>query len=262
MSVLRSIEKTLDRRLRSLFGGGREEPGAREAVELYRDALEQIASRGVAGKAGRVFPFNIVTIELRAENPERKAVLETIFDPKQTVDDIRATLEEDRMRPPEDLAVMIHFPENAASDLRVICEKTEAPAAVPAAVLVRPLKPANLTMLEGASAGWVFALDRSPIHIGREREIVDSQGRLVRRNELFFPESDHEMNGTVSRAHAHIAFETASGDWRIYDDGSSVGTAIFRQGRRIDVPPHASRGVALRTGDEIYLGQVRIRFDG
>jgi hypothetical protein len=50
-------------------------------------------------------------------------------------------------------------------------------------------------------------------------------------------------------------------EWRIYDDGSSIGTIIFRQGRRIDVPAHAGRGVALRAGDDVYLGQVRLRFE-
>ena len=31
--------------------------------------------------------------------------------------------------------------------------------------------------------------------------------------------------------------------------------------RRIDVPAHASRGVLLRAGDEICLGQARLRFE-
>src|SRR2546423_11103144 len=36
------------------------------SIELYRDALEQIAARATTGKRGdRVFPFNLVTIELR-----------------------------------------------------------------------------------------------------------------------------------------------------------------------------------------------------
>ena len=71
--------------MRSIFSGGDEDPGAREAVELYRDALDQIASRATAGKRGdRIFPFNLITIELRADNAERKAVLETLFDPGTT----------------------------------------------------------------------------------------------------------------------------------------------------------------------------------
>jgi hypothetical protein len=86
-------------------------------------------------------------------------------------------------------------------------------------------------------------------------------GRVFRHNELSFPESAHAANASVSRAHAHILFDSASGQWRIFDDGSSLGTTLFRDGRRIDVPAHASRGVALRPGDEIYLGQARLRFE-
>ncbi len=40
MSILRRIEKTLDERLRGIFGGSGSEPGSREAIELYRDALD------------------------------------------------------------------------------------------------------------------------------------------------------------------------------------------------------------------------------
>ncbi len=86
-------------------------------------------------------------------------------------------------------------------------------------------------------------------------------GRTIRCNELSFPEEAHEANPSVSRSHAHVAFDGASGQWRIFDDGSSLGTVLFREGRRIDVPAHAGRGVALRPGDEIYLGQVRLRFE-
>src|ERR1700679_2665077 len=118
MSLLRRIEKSLDHRLRSIFSGGREEPGAREAIELYRDALDQIARRASVGKRGdRVFPFNLITIELEAADAERKAVLETLFDPGQLGDDIRSTLEEERITPPADLTVAIRYPEEAAVEM-------------------------------------------------------------------------------------------------------------------------------------------------
>jgi hypothetical protein len=117
-----------------------------------------------------------------------------------------------------------------------------------------------VTLTGGASARE-FPLDKPRINLGREAEIADALGRAIRRNELYFPESAHEANPSVSRSHAHILFDAPTGDWRIFDDGSSIGTTLFREGRRIDVPAHAGRGVALRPGDEIYLGQVRLRFE-
>lgn len=148
--------------------------------------------------------------------------------------------------------------------MRVLCErdKTEpAPAAPVPAPAVVPLLPARLLTVTGASSAAEFYLERPRINLGREAEITDALGRAIRRNELFFPEGAHEANPSVSRAHAHLRFDPSSNEWRIFDDGSSIGTTLFREGRRIDVPAHAGRGVALRHGDEIYLGQVRLQFE-
>jgi hypothetical protein len=268
MSLLRRIEKSLDQRLRSIFSGGEggdDEAGAREAIELYRDALDQIASRATAGKRGdRIFPFNLITIELRAENDERKVVLETLFDAGQLGDDIRATLKEERVTPPAELTVAVKYPEDALVEMRVVFERGEPPqkaAAGTIAPAVVEIVPAHLLTITGISSAAEFTLDRPRINLGREAEITDSLGRAIRRNELFFPEQAHEANPSVSRAHAHIRFDAPSREWRIFDDGSSIGTTLFREGGRIDVPAHAGRGVALRAGDEIYLGQVRLQFE-
>jgi FHA domain len=271
MNILRKIEKSLDHRLRSIFSSGGDEPGAREGIELYRDALDQIAARATLGKRGdRVFPFNQISIELHAADAERKAVLETLFDPRQLIDDIRAVLEEERAAPPVDLAVVVNYATDAVVEMRILCEKvvhekvettariTPAPVehATPVAIV-----PARLVTITGESSSPDLLLDRPRINLGREEDVVDSMGRTFRHNELSFPEAAHEANASVSRIHAHIVFDTASGQWRIFDDGSSFGTTLFRGGRRIDVPAHAGRGVALHSGDEIYLGQVRLRFE-
>jgi hypothetical protein len=267
MSLLRRIEKSLDQRLRGIFGGSNREPGAREAIELYRDALDQIAARATVGKRGdRVFPFDLITIELTAENAERKAVLETLFDPGQLGDDVRSTLAEERIAAPAILTVAVRYPEGAATEMRIVCEKTEqvaAPAATtePQAIPQSPLTRVILVTLAGVPSSQHFIADRPHINIGREDEVVDPAGRAIRRNDLFFPEAAHEANASVSRSHAHMRFDFAAGEWRIYDDGSSLGTGIFREDRRIEVPSHAARGVLLRPGDEICLGQVRVRFD-
>lgn len=262
MSLLRRIEQTFDKRLRALFGGNSDRPGAREAIELYRDALDQIARHATAGKRGdRLFPFDRIVIELRAQNPERKAVLETLFEPNQLIEDIRATLTEDRIAPPANLTVAVHYPPEAVTDLRVLCEKTPPPQnAEPSPTPTHPFAAMWLITLSGSSSSAEFFVDRPQINLGRERDVIDAQGRPVRRNDLHFPEGADDANATVSRSHAHIRFDAATGEWRIYDDGSSLGTAVFRDGHRIDVPAYAPRGAMLRPGDEIYLGQARLLF--
>ncbi len=272
MNLLRRIEKSLDHRLRAIFSGGGDQTGAREGIELYRDALDQVAARGTVGKRGdRIFPFNRITIELHAADPERKAVLETLFDPGQLGDDIRSVLEEERVTPPVELTVFVRYSEEALVEMRILCEKAEKTTrmepttpATPAQITAPPpaaLVPANLFTIAGVSSSPELLLDRPRINLGREEEVLDAMGRVFRHNELSFPELAHAANASVSRAHAHILFDSASGQWRIFDDGSSLGTTLFRDGRRIDVPAHASRGVALRPGDEIYLGQARLRFE-
>jgi hypothetical protein len=259
MSLLRRIEKSLDSRMRSVFAGGNAESGGREAVELYRDALDQIAGRATPGKRGdKLLPFNLITIELRADTPDRKAALEAIFEPKQFSDDVEATLKAERVTPPADLTVAIRFPPEAEEEMRVILEKTEKP--VPGSGPVTML-PACLITVTGTASIPVCYLDRLCVNLGRVEDVSDPAGRTIRHNELFFPDAAHEANSTVSRSHAHIAFDPAAGVWRIFDDGSSIGTTIFRAGKRVDIPPHASRGVALKSGDEIYLGQVRLRYE-
>jgi FHA domain len=262
MAFLKQIEKALDQRLRSIFGGSGSEPGAREAVELYRDALDQISARASVGKRGdRIFPFDLIRIELMATTPERKAVLETLFEPGQMVDDIRASLLEERVTAPRELAVQIHFPPEAAAELRVICEKAAGQLPESREQAGIPATPAKLIAKSGVASAEIFSVERPHVNIGRVPEVVDSVGRPVRRNDLHFPEGADEANSTVSRSHAHLRFDSAGGEWRIYDDGSSLGTSIFREGRRIEVPAHASRGVALRPGDEIYLGQACLLFE-
>ena len=260
MSILRRIEKTLDDRLRGVFRGSGAEPGSAEAVELYRDALDQIAARAMVGVRGdRVFPFDQIRVELKAETPERRSVLEALFVPEQMLSDVRAALLEAGVTALPALAVTVEFPDSPAVELRVLCEKGATTAApVPVAVALIPMR---LVTLAGIASAPEFALERAHISIGRVDEVLDSLGRAIRRNDLYFPEADSEASASVSRAHAHLRLDAVTGEWRIYDDGSSLGTSIFREGRRIDVPAHAGRGVMLRAGDEIYLGQTRLRFE-
>lgn len=256
MSILRRIEQTLDNRLRAIFGSSNR-PGAREAIELYVEAIDQITQRAAAGRRGKlVFPFDRVIIELHAPSSERKIVLETLFDPNQIASDLR-----ERVDAPDRLTVMVHYPEETEKELNIRCEKTD-PAEQTRAIpqTEHELRVMWLITLAGVSSTPEFLVDRPQVNIGRERDIIDSEGRPLRRNELHFPDGADDANATVSRSHAHIRFDTSTGEWRLYDDGSSLGTAIFRDGHRIDVPPHAPRGALLRAGDEIYLGRARLLF--
>jgi predicted component of type VI protein secretion system len=90
--------------------------------------------------------------------------------------------------------------------------------------------------------------------------VVDKGRRTMRHNDVPFLDRQDEINLTVSRAHAHIEFSPRDGEFRLYDDGSAQGTRVIRDGRYLDVPRQAGRGVKLRHGDELELGRARLRF--
>lgn len=259
MSILRRIEKTLDQRLRSIFANGGTSgdavPEAREAIELYSETLEKVAGKVQVGRKGeRLFPFNRISIELHSGSDERRAVLEALFEPTQLLEDLRAALHEERIDAPSDLTVAIYYNPEALVELRVTCDALQAPREPVVPVSIKPAR-----LLDPTGDHYDLTGDR--INIGRDQEVVDQLGRLARRNDLAFPETLGAANASVSRAHAHIAPDKATGDWRIFDDGSSFGTSLFREGHRIEVPAHGTRGVLLKSNDEIYLGQVRLRFE-
>lgn len=257
MSILKRLEKALDDRLRGVFASPQE--GGREAIELYRDAISQVAARATVGSRGdRVLPFDRIRLELRAETDERRAVLEALFEPVQMLEDIRAGLLEERISTPAALSLQVDYAPDAATEMRVFFEKGgAAPKAEPA-----PMPLLQLITLEGIAATGNLYLQGNVVNVGRSKDVQDALGRIIRRNQICFPEDlDPDLNSTVSRAHATLRCNPAEGEWRLFDDGSSMGTAIFRDGIRIEVPAHASRGVGLRIGDEIYFGSVRVRLE-
>jgi pSer/pThr/pTyr-binding forkhead associated (FHA) protein len=100
--------------------------------------------------------------------------------------------------------------------------------------------------------------DAERIDLGRCVAVKDTDGRLIRSNDIAFVEGAGEVNQSVSRQHAHIAHQSGSQEFRLYDDGSVHGTHIVRNGRTVPVR-RGSRGVRLQSGDEIGLGDARLR---
>lgn len=118
---------------------------------------------------------------------------------------------------------------------------------------------AQLVVLEGDATRKTYPLGGERINVGRLAEVADQHRRIVRRNQVVFLDVDSETNQTVSRAQAHIRFAPPS-EFRLYDDHSSYGTRILREGRMIDLPSGSPRGVKLQHGDEIYFGRARVLF--
>jgi hypothetical protein len=139
---------------------------------------------------------------------------------------------------------------------RVTCERQAEAAGQPAAATGT----VQLVVVKGASPRKTYVLTGERTNIGRIAEVLDKERRVVRRNQVVFAESGDPANETVSRAQAHIT-RASTGEYRLFDDRSSHGTRIFREGQTIALPSGSPRGVKLVPGDEIYFGQACVRFE-
>jgi len=252
---------TLDRTV-----GGLVRSGAREPLEIVHEIVEA-AQREVqsSGRGRRVFPFNAVTVTILAPSRDVRARFEAVLsDGLGLHERIVARLGSAGCSVDgADLDVTVNYDSRPRRNWRHQefdiefdrLEKRERPPARASAALPR----FELTVLNGTTDRRTYALTASPrIDIGRCAEVRDSRHRLIRTNHIAFLERSGEVNHSVSRRHAHISYEAVSRCFRLHDDGSEHGTSIVRQGRSLPVP-RGSRGVRLESGDEIVLGDARVR---
>jgi hypothetical protein len=166
---------------------------------------------------------------------------------------------------PADLDVHVKFVRTTGAaweegkPFRLVCERRQASHPAPAEVPSRRAQ-AQIVVLTGETTRKQFTLTGERINIGRLAEVLDRERRVVRRNQVVFIESEDPANQTVSRAQAHILSVPPAG-FQLFDDRSTYGTRIFREGRTITIPSGSPKGVRLRSGDEIYFGQASVRFE-
>ena len=77
-------------------------------------------------------------------------------------------------------------------------------------------RPARLVVSAGQANTEELDLTKARTNIGREVDVYRQKG-LHRRNDLAFVE-DTEINRTVSREHAHIQYDRATGEHRLFSD--------------------------------------------
>jgi hypothetical protein len=251
------IARTIDRAAQRVVT-----PGGREPLELMHvivDAVEDEVQAG--GRDTRVFPFNRIKVSVAAPARHVRARLEAVFEgPPSLRDRIVERLEAAGCDVPG-LTVKVAYvaqpaPGWPSPDCHVEFDRVSAsePAPPPAPAPTR----IRLTVLAGVAeqAQYSFALGR--IDLGRCAQVRDQRQRLVRSNHVAFVDTEAPHNQSVSRRHAHIRYLPDEGGYRLFDDRSAQGTGVLRNGRTLAVPP-GSRGIRLQSGDEIVLGEARLR---
>jgi hypothetical protein len=265
MDILGKARRLESRIARTLDGAAARvaNTGPREPLEVLHAIVEAV-EREVqpAGRGTHVFPFNRLKLAVSAPSPEARARFEAVFEGPPALQDRLV----DRLCAAgcdvAGLSVKVAYVPHADAhwthpdfhlELARVPRATRTEAAADA-----PLPRLELTIVNGSAAAAAYAFTLSRIDLGRCAEVRDSGNRLIRTNHVAFADAAGELNQSVSRRHAHIAYAADSGDYRIADDGSAHGTAVLRDGRTIRVPA-GSRGVRLQSGDEIALGEARLR---
>jgi len=240
----------------------------KQPVEIRRgilDAIEDLTEP--AGRSHRVFPYNRVLVEILAPDAARRAAMAAVLEtggglPAAVAERLREAAAE----PPAGLDVLVKFVRTPGAaweegqTFRLACERRAAPrAAVRTGAAVRRPQ-AQITVLKGEATRKQFTLAADRINVGRLAEVLDRERRVVRRNHIVFIDSQDPVNQTVSRAQAHIQSEPPA-RFQLFDDRSTYGTRVFRDGRTITIPSGSPKGVRLRSGDEIYFGQASVRFE-
>jgi hypothetical protein len=229
-------------------------------LEIRRAILDEVEGRVIAvGGGKRLFPFNHLRIHLLAPEPQVRTELEAVvregWNLKQ---EIAARLRERDCPVPADLEIETAFDETAGpafGERRFWVEYAKTEAA-PEPVAARPAL--EVTVLKGTATQRVYELAGDRIYLGRLEEVTDSDGRVRRRNDVAFRE-EGEINQTVSREHARIAWDGATNGYWLRAEQNASGTRIYRSGKPIDVSAHDRRGVRLQAGDEVHLGRAVVK---
>jgi hypothetical protein len=238
-----------------------------QPIEVRKATLDEVEDLvEPASKSRRIFPYNRVTVEVVATDAKRRAAMEAVLGERSDL----GKAVSDRLKSagcplPKDLQVRLKLVKRAGAEwekgraFRLKCEHVEEEA--PATGSPRSAAgTAALVVVKGETTRERYVIKGGCTNIGRLAEVVDKDSRVVRRNQVVFTDCNNGVNLTVSRTHAHIA-PTPSGEYRLFDDGSSSGTRILRSGRTFALPPGSPRGTKLLPGDEVFFGQACMRFE-
>jgi hypothetical protein len=257
--------RTLESRIaRALSRAAEDTVGAeaREPLEIAHaivDAVERRIQPG--GRGTRLFPFTRVGVTVQAPSRDARARIDALFAASPSLRDRIV----DRLRSArcevEDLQVDVSYAGKAARQwenphFHLTFDRREPAPAEPQRPASAPAR-LEIAIVRGVAERRTYSFATPRVDLGRGAEVRDSRHRLLRTNQVAFVEGSTAENQTVSRRHAHIVIDP-SGEHRLHDDRSEHGTGIVRGGRTIPVPA-GSRGVRLRSGDEIALGEARLR---
>lgn len=252
------IARTVDRAAQHVLKQEGREP--LEIMHALVDAVEEEVQP--AGRDTRVFPFNRIKVSVVAPTREARARFEAVFDGEPSLQERIVERIESADCDVSGLVVKVVYVSEAKPDWTAREYHVDFDRVAVTAPAMPPARPApgriRLVVVAGTAEQSQYAFAMARIDLGRCAEVRDRRHRLLRTNHVAFADTDAPPNRSVSRRHAHIRYAADVRQYRLYDDGSEQGTGVLRGGRTIGVPP-GSRGIRLQSGDEIVLGEARLR---
>ena len=229
-------------------------------LEISRAIVDEVERKvQPVGRGRRAFPYTRLVVRIRQTQGDRVA-LEAAF--AELGDRLRERLAELQCDAPRDLGVKVLLLKKIPTEWaphQLFAIEYQSPVETAGAGSNPSLpSPVNITILKGATSRRNYSFNEPLIAIGRTPDPTDEEGR-VRRNRIAFVDTVDGVTETVGRVHAHLRFDPRAREYRVFDDGSSNGTSIVREGAIIPVPPRDPRGVRVCSGDEVQVGRAVLR---
>lgn len=221
-----------------------------ELAEIRIAVLDQIREKSYRTGGRKVFPYDLLRVGMRGVEENRAGLFAGRFFRQYLEQEIRTFLRDAGCRYPETLRVEVHaavgMPQRGEPWLTVEAASQEPARATQACLVGRSKE---------------FPLGKTRTNIGRVPDVYRAGG-LSRRNDIVIEDE------TVSREHAHIQHDPATGKYRLFNDRwyargprpGECGIWIMRNGTGQEVH-RDNRGAKLEPGDEIRLGEAVLFFE-
>jgi len=256
---LRDIGRGLQARVKDFFENT---PGLEATpLELLQATLDELERKvQPAGRGRRVFPYNRIVVRIAQPGADASAI-DAIF--RQLEPRLRDRLTELQCDAPETILADVTVSNPSGESARLLAiECSTDPSATPVEPAQpganRQCPPITITILKGQCSEPEYVFEEPVIAIGRTAEPTDAFGQ-IRVNHVAFLQVRDGVNETVGRAHARLQFDSASGHYHLFNEGSSNPTSVIRNGRMTRVPPRDPRGVRVESGDQVQLGRAVLR---
>ncbi len=221
-----------------------------ELAEIRIAVLDQIRDKSYRTGGRKVFPYDLLRLEMRGVEENRAGLFAGRFFRQYIEQEVHTFLRDAGCRFPETLRVEVQaavgLPQRGEPWLTVEAASQE------------PARPTQACLVGKSQE---FRLVKARMNIGRVPDVYRAGG-LFRRNDIVIEDD------TVSREHAHILHDGATGEYRLFNDRwytrgprpGECGIWIMRNGTGQEVH-RDSRGAKLEPGDEIRLGEAVLVFE-